>query len=128
MKLLLDTHSWLWFVLGDASLSAAARSLIEDPANEKLISPVSYWEVAIKVSLGKYRLPQPYAQFIDAAIDGQGFPVLPILPRHTAIVSVLPFHHRDPFDRLLVGQAIAEDISLLSNDAALDPYGVRRLW
>ena len=72
MRLLLDTHAWLWFVLGDASLSAPARAAIEAAENEKLVSPASFWEVAIKVSLGKYVLPQSYESFIQQAIHGQG--------------------------------------------------------
>ena len=128
MRLLLDTHAWLWFVLGDSSLSAAARGLIEDPANDKLLSPASYWETAIKISIGKYTLPQPHDLFVRAAIEGQGFQILPILPSHTATVSTLPFHNRDPFDRLLVSQALTEGIPLVSCDTLLDTYGVRRLW
>ena len=128
MRLLLDTHAWLWFVLGDQSLSPTARALIEDLANEKLISPASYWEVAIKISIGKYALQQPYEQFIRRAIDGQGFVILPVLPSHTEAVCSLPFHHRDPFDRLLVAQALTERISLVSADVVLDAYGVQRLW
>jgi PIN domain nuclease of toxin-antitoxin system len=96
MRLLLDTQAWLWFVLGDSALSPAARHLIEDEANDKLVSPASFWEIAIKISLGKYALPLPYEQFISRAIEGQGFSVLPILPKHTAVVAALPFHHRDP--------------------------------
>ena len=128
MRLLLGTHAWLWFVLGDSSLTPAARSAIEDLQSEKLISAASYWELAIKVSLGKFRLPRPYADFIEHAIRGQGFSVLPIAESHAAVVSEIPFHHRDPFDRLLVAQALAENIPLVSADAALDRYGVRRLW
>jgi PIN domain nuclease of toxin-antitoxin system len=128
MKVLLDTHTWLWFVLGDSSLSPAARSLIEDPANEKIVSPASYWETAIKISIGKYTLPQAYDQFIRHAIAGQGFSVLPILPSHTSALISLPFHHRDPFDRLLVAQSLAEAIPLISNDTIFDAYLVKRLW
>ncbi len=128
MRLLLDTHGWLWFVLGDSSLSPAACAAIEDPGNEKLVSPASYWEIAIKIRLGKYVLPQPYDLFVRGAIEGQGFVVLPIMSKHTALICTMPLHHRDPFDRLLVAQALAEDITLVSEDATLDAYGVRRLW
>jgi len=128
MRLLLDTHSWLWFVLGDPSLSPVARALIEDPANVKLVSPASYWEVAIKIRLGKYALPLPYEEFVRHAIDGQGFAILPIMASHTAGLCTMPMHHRDPFDRLLVAQSLSEEISIVSNDQALDSYGVRRLW
>lgn len=128
MRVLLDTHAWLWFALGDNSLSPAARAAIESPANEKFVSPASYWELAIKIGLGKYALVSTYDQFIRHSIDDQGFAILPVLPRHTAAVCSLPFHHRDPFDRLLVAQALTEAMELISADPELDPYGVRRVW
>jgi PIN domain nuclease of toxin-antitoxin system len=115
-------------VLADPSLSHHARSLVEDPANDKLVSGASLWEVTIKVSLGKYRLPRAYEEFVDHAVQGHGFALLPIAARHAAVLAGLPFHHRDPFDRLLAAQAIAEDVALVSIDAAFDAYGVRRLW
>ena len=128
MRLLLDTHAFLWFVLGDSQLSQTAKSLIVDPANDNWISPVCYWEVAIKVSIGKYTLPVLHEVFFETAIRLNGFGVLPIEPKHTAIVATLPFHHKDPFDRLLIAQAMAEGIPLVSADVAFDPYGVQRLW
>lgn len=128
MRLLLDTHAWLWFVLGDPMLSTSSRRLIEDPANEKLVSPASYWEVAIKVSIGKYVLPQPYEAFFHDAITNQGFGILPILPAHAVLLCTLPFHHRDPFDRLLVAQSLVERLPLVSADGVLDRYGIQRLW
>lgn len=128
MRLLLDTHAWLWFVLGNDSLSPTARALIEDPANEKLVSPASYWESAIKISLGKYALPQPFEQFVSRAIEGQGFNILPVLPSHTAALCSMPFHHRDPFDRLLVPQSLVERMPIVGNDKVLDAYGIQRLW
>jgi PIN domain nuclease of toxin-antitoxin system len=128
VRLLLDTHAFLWFVLGDPQLSARARALIEDRNNEKLISPASYWELAIKISTGKYLLHEPYQDFMRRAIADNGFVILPIEPRHTAVVATLPFHHRDPFDRLLIAQAIVEQIPILSNDPVLDAYPVTRLW
>src|SRR5438874_10812884 len=105
MRLLLDTHALLWFVLGDPQLSARARALIEDPANEKLVSPASYWELAVKISVGKYALNEPFEDFLRRGILGNGFGVLAIEFQHAAKVATLPFHHRDPFDRLLVAQA-----------------------
>lgn len=130
MKLLLDTHAFLWFITNDARLSGKAKALIADPANEIFVSPASYWEVAIKVSIGKYPLSAPYEAFITNGIDGNGFKILPIEPRHTACVATLPFpaQHKDPFDRLLVAQAIVELFSLVSADPDLDAYGVTRLW
>lgn len=128
MRLLLDTHAFLWFVLNDAQLSVPARTAISDPANDVLVSPATYWEIAIKVSTGKYTLASPYQDFIQHNLDANDFEILPIDVRHTARVAAMPFHHKDPFDRLLIAQALAEDISLVSNEALFDAYGVRRLW
>jgi PIN domain nuclease of toxin-antitoxin system len=118
----------LWFITNDKQLSATAQALIADPNNEVLVSPASHWEVAIKVSVGKYPLHVPFETFITQGIAGNGFKVLPIEPKHTAVLTTLPFHHRDPFDRLLVGQALAESVPIVSNDQALDAYGIQRLW
>jgi PIN domain nuclease of toxin-antitoxin system len=128
MKMLLDTHAFLWFVLNDQQLSATARAHIVDSENDVLISPASYWELAIKVSLGKYTLSRSIDEFLDAGIAGNDFTILPILPAHRALVSTLPFHHRDRFDRLLVAQAIVEGVPIVSGDPALDAYQVTRLW
>ena len=128
MRVLLDTHTLLWFALNDPSLSAAARAVIVDPANEKLVSPASWWEIGIKMSVGKYTLTVPHDVFFDSAIAANGFLVLSIEPRHTAGLIGLTHHHKDPFDRLLIAQAIVEGMPLVSADAAFDPYPVRRLW
>jgi PIN domain nuclease of toxin-antitoxin system len=130
VRLLVDTHALLWYTLDDPQLSDAARALILDSANEILISPASYWEIAIKVSIGKLSLHRPYEEFIDVCLNRYGFVILPVEPRHTARVACLPFPpgHKDPFDRLLAAQALVEAIPIISADAALDPYSVRRLW
>jgi len=125
---LLDSHTLLWYTLGETQLSGTANALILDPANENLISPASYWEIAIKVSLGKLTLHQPYEDFIDACLNKYDFTILPIEPKHTAALIGLPFHHKDPFDRLLVAQALVENIPIISNDNPLDAYGITRLW
>src|SRR5205814_10398858 len=109
-------------------LSPTARRLIQDASNEVLISPASYWEIAIKVSLGKWQLNRPYEDFINIGLNQYGFQVLPILPTHTARLIGLPFHHKDPFDRLLIAQAMVEGVPIISNDTALDAYGITRLW
>jgi PIN domain nuclease of toxin-antitoxin system len=127
MRLLLDTHAFLWLVLGDAQLSSTARSYILDSAHAKLISPASYWEIAIKVSIGKYTLNVPYELFIQRGIEGNGFEILPIELKHTVVLTALPFHHRDPFDRLLIAQAMAEQIPIISNGPAFDAYPITRL-
>jgi PIN domain nuclease of toxin-antitoxin system len=128
VRLLLDTHAFLWFITDDPKLSMTAQGLITDPDNEILVSPASYWETAIKVSIGKYPLSVPYETFITQGIEANGFKILPIEPGHTAILTTMPFHHRDPFDRMLVAQAQFEEISVVSNDGILDLYGVTRLW
>jgi PIN domain nuclease of toxin-antitoxin system len=128
VRLLLDTHALLWFYLGDLQLSAVARAAIADPANSKFVSPASYWELAIKISLGKYVLAETYDEFIEHAIFDNGFAILPVEPKHTAALIVLPHHHKDPFDRLLVAQAQVEGIPLVSGDAIFDQYPITRLW
>jgi PIN domain nuclease of toxin-antitoxin system len=128
MRLLLDTHTWVWFVQNDPQLSNSARELIEDPACQPTLSAASYWELAIKVSIGKISLQMPIDHFFERAIHGNKLAVLPITPVHAALVADLPFHHRDPFDRMLVAQALVEDIALVSCDSLLDAYGVSRVW
>jgi len=128
VRLLLDTHAFLWFVLNDAQLTLRAKTLVEDPANDIFISPASYWEIAIKVSHKKLDLFATFDDFMRRGIAGNDFIILPIEPKHTAIVATLPFHHKDPFDRLLIAQALAEGIPLISTDSAIDAYGVQRLW
>jgi PIN domain nuclease of toxin-antitoxin system len=100
MRVLLDTQAWLWFALGDGRLRANARRIVEDPVNDKFVSPASYWELAIKIGAGKYALTEPYLTFVERATAGNGFHILPIEPSHTALLTSLPHHHRDPFDRL----------------------------
>ena len=128
MKLLLDTHTLLWFALGDERCSVKARQLIEDPTNEKWVSPASHWELAIKIALGRYSLTGPFEDFVYAAIDGNGFSTVPILPKHTGMLIHLPHHHRDPFDRLMIVQAMAELMAIISKDEAFDAYPIQRLW
>lgn len=124
----MDTHAFLWFILRDIRLSGAAANLVGDPRNEILISPATYWEIAIKISLGKYHLPGPFEDFMQQQIDLNDFEILPIAVAHAAQVATLPFHHRDPFDRLLIAQAMTEAIPILSADPALDAYSVNRIW
>lgn len=128
MRLLLDTHAFLWFLLDDPQLSATADALISDPNNVIEVSPASYWEIAIKIRLKKYSLPERYEVFMEREIATNGFRILHIEPKHAAPITSLPFHHRDPFDRLIVAQALVEQIAIVSNDAILDAYGVTRLW
>lgn len=128
MRLLLDTHSFLWFVLNDVQLSATAAALIAEPTNQVEVSPASYWEIAIKISIGKYALPDALDVFMERELAVNDFRILHIEPRHTAPLTALPMHHRDPFDRLIIAQAIAERIPVISADTAFDAYPVTRLW
>ena len=105
---LLDTHSFLWFVPDDPKLSAPAKGVIIDPANDIPISPATYWEMAIKVGKRKLDLQVPYDEFMDRGIIGNDFEILPIEVRHASALTSLPFHHKDPFDRLLIAQALVE--------------------
>lgn len=128
MRVLLDTHTFLWFLDDSPRLSATARALIEDANNEVFLSVGSLWEMAIKVSLGKLSLGQPFETLMPAQLTVNSIELLQITLDHTAKVVTLPFLHRDPFDRLLIAQALVEDISLIGVDTIFDAYGVRRLW
>ncbi len=128
MRLLLDAHTLLWFCDGNASLSGPARAAIEDPANEKHVSLVTAWEVAIKVNLGKLKLTVPYEELFPGAILANGFQSLPTEFRHFQKLLSLPFHHRDPFDRLLVAQALVEGMTLVPCDPHFSAYGATVLW
>ena len=128
MRVLLDTHTLLWYLLQDPRLSRTAENLISDPATDVEVSPASYWEIAIKISLGKYSLPQPYQQFIETQLAANDFRVLHIEPKHTAHLVIMPLHHRDPFDRLLIAQSLGENLPIISADIQFDAYGVQRLW
>lgn len=128
MRMLLDTHAFLWFLLDDPKLSTTARNAIVDPDNDIAISPATYWEIAIKIRLNKYTLPEPYEAFMEREIVTNQFHILPIVPRHTAVLTTLPFYHRDPFDRLIIAQAMVEQAPVISGDAAFAAYPVTRIW
>ena len=128
MRLLLDAHTFLWFVWDDIQLGANARALIVYPSNQKLVSAVTYWEIAIKVSIGKLDLGEPYRAFMPREINRNNFDTLPVSIDHAAVVSSLPFLHRDPFDRLLIAQAIVEQMPIVSRDTAFEAYPITRLW
>lgn len=128
MNLLLDTHAFLWWLLGDLSLSASARDTIGDTRNDVFVSAASAWEITTKVRIGK--LPDAIAIAVDlaAAVEAQGFAMLAVSFAHGQTAGALPGPHRDPFDRMLVAQAMADDMVLVSNERRFDAYGVRRLW
>ncbi len=126
--LLLDTHTILWFWWDDPQLSATARSLLCDATNRKLVSIASPWEVAIKVSRKKLDIGGPFRGFFEQQMVRSYFEWLPLAMKHIDLVAELPFHHSDPFDRLLVAQCLSEGIPVVSIDSQLDAYGVTRLW
>ncbi len=128
MRLLLDTHAFLWFIAGDARLSPPSRAAIENLDNECWVSAACLWEIAIKTSLGKLQLSEPFGVLIPRELQTSGFRVLPLEINHFNVLVDLPFHHRDPFDRLIVAQAMATEMTLVSADVQFDAYGVRRVW
>jgi len=128
MSVLLDTHACLWFIAGDTRLSPTARKAIEDPSETKFVGVASLWEMAIKVSLGKLQLTQPFESLIPRQLELNGFRILPIDTDSVARIVSLPFHHRDPFDRLLAAQCLTQNLTLVSGDVSFDAYGVRRVW
>ena len=122
MRLLLDTHIALWALTDDPRLSQRARALIDDPANQVLVSAATVWEIAIKHALGRDDMPISADEALEWFRQA-GYDLLPITPAHAAAVEHLPDHHRDPFDRLLVAQAITEPLRLLSRDPLVVRYG-----
>lgn len=130
MNLLLDTHTFLW-VAGRqqfALLPQATKEVLEDGANTLWLSLASVWELAIKVSTGKLQLKEPVTDLIQFQQNHSGIRLLPISLAHLALIETLPFHHKDPFDRLLIAQAQAENMRIVSVDTAFDLYSVSRLW
>jgi PIN domain nuclease of toxin-antitoxin system len=109
-------------------LSATAATAIQDPANELLLSAATVWEIGIKVGLNKLRLNLPFGQWMTRAIGDLGLTLLPITVEYVDAQSRLPLHHRDPFDRLVIAQALTDSIPVVSADPAFDPYGVTRIW
>lgn len=128
MKLLLDTHAFLWFVDGDAKLSRAARDAIEDPANQRLVSVASLWEMAIKTSSGKLTVAGGLDAWFPTALGVCVADVLPVEAHHALATGALPWHHRDPFDRLLIAQAQTDKLTLVSVDENMPRYEVPLLW
>jgi PIN domain nuclease of toxin-antitoxin system len=126
--MLLDTHSFLWFIMGNERLPAKVREAIANTDNENYLSMASVWEMAIKTSLGKLILEKPFESLIPEQIRASNIRLLDIKLDHAARVAALPFHHRDPFDRLIVAQALSENIPLASGDDILDKYDIQRYW
>jgi PIN domain nuclease of toxin-antitoxin system len=128
MRHLIDTQAVIWYVDQDHLLNPKAHAAITDPANDLLLSAASVWEIAIKVGLGKLTLSLPYRQWMNKAMADLGLAVLPITVDYAEVQSGLPRHHGDPFDRLIVAQAIVEGVPIISSDSQLDAYGVTRIW
>lgn len=128
MRYLLDTHTLLWCFNGSPSLSSRARRLIEDGANEILVSAASAWEIATKVRLGKLPSGEELVGELNRYLDPLGFEALPVLLQHAVRAGRLPGEHRDPFDRMLIAQAQAESLAIISNDRIFDAYHVQRVW
>ncbi|MBW3538956.1 MAG: type II toxin-antitoxin system VapC family toxin [Planctomycetes bacterium] len=128
MRLLLDSHTLIWAVDDPARLTPRSTAELQNSGNDLLLSAATIWEIAIKVGLGKLSLSMPYRQWMSQAISDLGLSVLPITVEYADRQAGLPFHHRDPFDRLLVAQAQVEGVAVVSDDSIFDQYGVPRLW
>ncbi len=128
MRLLLDTHTFLWFIAGSDRLSDHAKDTIADGTHEAFLSVASFWEIAIKVSLGKLTLGAPFEQLIPEQLQQNNFQVLGVELSHLNGLLTLPMHHRDPFDRIIICQAIEENLTLISVDGHFDAYNINRLW
>ena len=128
MRILLDTHAFLWWVSDDPLLSPAARDAIANPDNEVCFSAASAWEMAIKASLGRLEVPGDFERFVTDQVARNGFTVLPVALHHALRVHSLPPHHRDPFDRILVAQALVESMPIVTADAGLRRYGPDVIW
>lgn len=128
MRLLLDTHAFLWWVADSPRLSQGALEAIADERNEPIFSAVSGWEIAMKAGVGNLELPDPPERFVSEQVLRNDLEVLPIHLRHALRVHDLPNHHQDPFDRLLVAQALAEGLTIVTADPLVATYPVQTVW
>ena len=128
MKILLDTHTFIWFVTDSSRLSTTAKALIEDEYSKKLLSIASIWEMGIKHSIGKLTFELPFMTFVTSQMQQNSMEILNIRIEHLDVIANLALHHRDPFDRLIISQAIVEQLPIVGVDKAFDSYAVRRLW
>jgi PIN domain nuclease of toxin-antitoxin system len=127
MNLLIDTHSLIWFLNGDEKLSLKSREAIESQVNLKFVSIASIWEIAIKISLGRFSFDKGFKEFLGL-LDDNGFGIIPITVDHALTVSTLKFIHRDPFDRLIVAQAMTDNMTVVTKDEEIKKYEVKTLW
>jgi PIN domain nuclease of toxin-antitoxin system len=128
MRFLIDTHTFIWYVQNSDRLTTSATAIINNGRNEILLSTASIWEMAIKQSTGKLNLGLPYANFINEQMRINNIGLLQIEVAQLDVVASLPFHHRDPFDRLLIAQVLVEQIPIVSIDPAFDAYSIQRIW
>jgi len=128
MNFILDTHTFLWFIGGEPLLPMKIRTLIEDPANRRFLSVASLWEIGIKISIGKLNIDMPLEELLLHHIEKNAIQILHIRFADILEVSIMPFHHRDPFDRLIIAQAIVENVQIFSIDEVFDSYPVQRQW
>lgn len=128
MKILLDTSTFLWFIAGDSQLDSYARHIIEEPSNERFLSVATIWEITIKASLGKLVITIPPSILIREHVWANGINLLAITPEQLDILHTLPYHHKDPFDRLLIAQAIQEGMPLITKDQTFNAYNVQVIW
>ena len=128
MKLLLDTHALLWFIGNDSKLSASARESIENPDYEKFVSAATLWEIAVKLSLEKLKLSCSFGEVFPQQLEVNGFQLLPISYLHLNRLVVWPYHHRDPFDRLLIAQALSDGMAIVTRDLEFPKYSAKTLW
>ncbi|ALG69233.1 type II toxin-antitoxin system VapC family toxin [Beggiatoa leptomitoformis] len=128
MRLLLDTHAFLWFINGDDNLSQHSQLLIQDTNNEVLISIATLWEISIKSSLKKLELAQSFEILIPKELINNKFTLLPITVEHLIQLGKLPLHHRDPFDRILIAQSLCEQLPIVSKDSQFNNYSLEIIW
>lgn len=128
MRLLLDTHALLWWLTESSFLPNSARKLIAHKSNDVLVSAASAWEIATKVRLGKLPVAFDLAHDFTAYLERERFDSLAVSAEHGIRAGLLPGPHRNPFDRMLIAQALAEDLMIVSNDVVFDGYGVKRVW
>lgn len=128
MRLLIDTHTLIWAMDDPSKLSEPAAASLQDPANDLLLSAATVWEMAIKISQGKLKLSLSYRMWMEKAISDLELAILPVTVEYAEQQSKLPTHHKDPFDRLIIAQAILESVPVVCDDTAFDSYGIARIW
>jgi PIN domain nuclease of toxin-antitoxin system len=128
VRLLLDTHAFLWFIEGSPNLSSVARGAIENRENQRFLSIASLWEIAIKVSVGKLELGMTLTELVEREVYGNAIEIITIQSEHLDQLAKLPFHHKDPFDRLMISQSRVESLPVVTRDSAFALYPVQMLW